>query len=165
LYEKYAAVLMGLCLRYTKNREEAEDVLQEGFIKIFKYIETYGAKGSFEGWMKRIMVNTAINYYKKNKKLRMEEALDVNNARHVGTGSVGAEDTLDVPQEVLLAHINDLPAGYRLVFNMFVFEGLTHREIAGELDISEGTSKSQLAKARRQLRTKVEKYIEQYQKA
>jgi RNA polymerase sigma factor (sigma-70 family) len=83
LYKKYASVLLGMCMRYTRNRQEAEDVLQEGFIKIFRKIDTYQGKGSFEGWLKRIMINTAINYYKKNKKFQLQESLDAHHVKQV----------------------------------------------------------------------------------
>ena len=165
LYHKYAPVLLGLCVRYTQTREEAEDVLQEGFIKVFQKIHTFRGMGSFEGWLKRIMVNTAINYYRKNRRYQMEESLDINNMRHVGEDDEQLVDVEDsVPQDVLLGLINELPVGYRFVSNMYVFEGLTHQEIADELGVTEGTSKSQLAKARKQLKTRVESYREKYQK-
>ncbi len=168
LYKKYASVLLGMCMRYTQNRQEAQDVLQEGFIKIFQKIDTFQGKGSFEGWMKRIMVNTAINYYKKNKKYQVQESLDADHSRQVSNNeeeeNVWVETEEPLSRELLLKLVNDLPAGYRLVFNMYVFEGLTHKEIAGELGISEGTSKSQLAKARKQLKTKVESYREKYER-
>ena len=158
LYRKYSPVLLGLCIRYTQNRDEAEDVLQDGFIKVFQKIKTFENKGSFEGWLKRIMVNTAINYYKSNKKYRLHEDYDVNNINH--TLLQNEDETVEVEtplkQEELLAMINELPVGYRLVFNMYVFDGLTHKEIAGELGISVGTSKSQLSKARKHLKVKVE---------
>ena len=158
LYQKYAPVLLGICIRYTHKREEAEDVLQEGFIKVFQKINTFEGKGSFEGWLKRIMVNTAINYYKSNKKYQLQEEYDVNNVNHTKSNQPDEIVELDGPinQEVLIGMINDLPVGYRLVFNMYVFDGMTHKEIALDLNVSEGTSKSQLSKARRHLKAKVE---------
>ena len=166
LYQKYSRVLLGVCIRYTSKREEADDVLQEGFIKIFQKINTFEGKGSFEGWMKRIMVNTAINYYKANKKYLVQESFDANNINHTASReeSVWVDVEDPIKQEVLLKMVNDLPVGYRLVFNMYVFDGLTHREIAEELGVSEGTSKSQLAKARKQLKTKVEAFQKKFEK-
>lgn len=158
LYQKYGAVMLGVCIRYIRNKSEAEDVLQEGFIKVFQKINTFEGKGSFEGWLKRIMVNTSINYYKSNKKFQLHEEFDVNNASHTRSAheEVNVEVEGSIKQEALVAMINNLPDGYRLVFNMYVFEGMTHKEIAEELNINEGTSKSQLAKARKQLKAKVE---------
>jgi RNA polymerase sigma-70 factor (ECF subfamily) len=159
LYRKYSPVLLGLCIRYTRSRDEAEDVLQEGFIKVFQKIKTFENKGSFEGWLKRIMVNTAINYYKSSRKYMLHEEFDVNNIRHTHAHDAGETVEIENPlkQEQLLAMINELPDGYRLIFNMYVFDGLTHKEIAEELGISEGTSKSQLSKARKHLKDKIEK--------
>ena len=157
LYQKYAPVLLGICMRYTRKRDEAEDVLQDGFIKVFQKINTFEGKGSFEGWLKRIMVNTAINYYKSTKKYQLHEEFDVNNVQHIRNDHEDDTVEIDGPinQEVLLKLISDLPDGYRLVFNMYVFDGMTHKEIASTLEISEGTSKSQLAKARKQLKSRV----------
>lgn len=158
LYQKYGAVMLGVCVRYVRNRNEAEDVLQEGFVKIFKKIKTFEGRGSFEGWLKRIMVNTAINYLKSNKKFQLEEEFDANNLNH----TIGKSDeelfeaNAEVPQEELISMIDDLPTGYKLVFNMYVLEGMTHKEIAESLGCSLGTSKSQLSKARKYLRTKLE---------
>ena len=159
LYRKYSPVLLGLCMRYTRSRAEAEDVLQEGFIKVFQKIKTFENKGSFEGWLKRIMVNTAINYYKSNRKYGFSEEFNANNINHMEAYSDNETVEIETPvkQEDMLAMINELPDGYRLVFNMYVFDGLTHREIAAGLGISEGTSKSQLSKARKHLKEKVEK--------
>ena len=159
IYERYEQKLVRYILRISSfSFEEAEDVLQDGFIKVFQKIKTFENKGSFEGWLKRIMVNTAINYYKSNKKYRLHEDYDVNNINHTLLHNEDETVEVETPlkQEELLAMINELPVGYRLVFNMYVFDGLTHKEIAGELGISVGTSKSQLSKARKHLKVMVE---------
>ena len=158
LYEKYADVLMLVCLRYSRNKAEAQDVLQEGFIKVFQKIEAFEGRGSFEGWLKRIMVNTAINYYKANKKYQLQQDIEANNnilVIHDNDDEMFETDPRVKP-EVLMQMINDLPDGYRMVFNMYVFDGLTHKEIAGDLGVTESTSKSQLSKARKYLRSRIE---------
>jgi RNA polymerase sigma-70 factor (ECF subfamily) len=158
LYQKYGAVMLGVCMRYIGNRHEAEDVLQEGFIKIFKKIKTFEGRGSFEGWLKRIMVNTAINYLKSNKKFQVEEEFDANKINHTAglSDEVTVEDDSEFNQVELISMIDDLPTGYKLIFNMYVLEGMTHKEIAESLGCSLGTSKSQLSKARKYLKKKLE---------
>lgn len=158
LYEKYADVLMLVCLRYSRNKAEAQDVLQEGFIKVFQKIGTFEQRGSFEGWLKRIMVNTAINYYKANKKFHLQEAVEASTNLQADFTDEDEMFEVDFPvkPELLMQLVNSLPDGYRMVFNMYVFEGLTHKEIAEYLDIAVSTSKSQLSKARKYLRNKIE---------
>jgi len=158
LYEKYADVLMLVCLRYSRNKAEAQDVLQEGFIKVFQKIESFEGRGSFEGWLRRIMVNTAINYYKANKKYQFQEEVDANSSHLAVYDNEDELLEVDYPvkPKMLMRMINDLPDGYRMVFNMYVFDGLTHKEIAGDLGVTESTSKSQLSKARKYLRLKIE---------
>ena len=156
LYDKYAAKMMGVCFRYSKTKDEAEDVLQEGFIKVFQKIKSFEGKGSFEGWMRRIMVNTAINNYKANIKHYYHDDVDQDNNINLKT-----DDTLpfefddNVSKLQIVKLIQELPAGYQLVFNLYVIEGLTHQEIAEELEVSINTSKSQLYKARKWLRNKI----------
>lgn len=158
LYEKYAAVLLGVCYRYTNSKMEAEDVLQEGFVKVFNNIDSFESRGSFEGWLRRLMVNTAINHYKANRKNRMH---DIGlNSKEVVKKHENEDESIEIegvlPQAELIKMIQNLPDGYRVVFNMHVIEGLKHDEIAEELNISVNTSKSQLFKARRWLRQKIE---------
>lgn len=156
LYKKYAPLLLGVCLRYSGSKSEAEDVLQEGFIKVFKNIKGYEGRGSFEGWLKRIMVNTAINQYKLTKKHKHHE--EINSDR--GVSDENDDGYIDVygdfSQEQLMSMINSLPVGYRMVFNLYVFEGMSHKEISEIMDFQESTSKSQLSKARRLLRTRIQ---------
>lgn len=148
LYAKYSAMLYGVCLRYTNTKEEAEDVMQEGWVKIYKNISSYSMEGSFEGWMRRIMVNTAITGYRKNKKhMYQSDITDPINHEHYKT----PENTADYTQEELLNAIEQLPPGYKLVFNMYVIEGYKHKEIAEQLGVNINTSKSQLSRAKQHL--------------
>jgi RNA polymerase sigma factor (sigma-70 family) len=146
LYRKYAPRMYAVCLRYARTAEAAADILQEGFVKVYRNLDRFRAEGSFEGWMRRIFVNTAIEHHRGRDLLTgtltdREEQLD--------DGGWNAFDGLAL--EDLLRMIAALPDGYRTVFNLYVVEGYGHREIADMLGISEGTSKSQLARARKAL--------------
>ncbi|MEI6455486.1 MAG: sigma-70 family RNA polymerase sigma factor [bacterium] len=155
LYRKFSAMMLSVCMRYAQNRDEAEDILQEAFIKIFQNIATFRGEGSFEGWMKRIMINHALNHYRKNKKTPFYQDINEINEQDI----LGKEEVQGhhepVSAEILMSLIQLLPQGYRMVFNLFVFEEYSHKEIAKELNISENTSKTQLLKARRMLRRKL----------
>ena len=144
LYQKYAARMMAICTRYAKTRFEAEDVFHEAFVKVFQHIKTY-QEGSFEGWMKRIFVNSSINNFRKNQKHYNHE----QHSEETETSN-SSEDMIlsDISTKELLAVIDQLPEGYRMVFNLYVLEGYTHKEIGEMLNIAEGTSKSQFAKAK-----------------
>jgi len=144
LYERFSRKMYGVCLRYTDDKDEAQDILQNGFIKVFENIETFKATGSLEGWIRRIMVNTALNHYRQDKASRLKVDLDSVDYMLEGSDNVGGE--LDAKE--LLKVIQTLPAGFRAVFNMFAIEGYSHKEIAEQLNISEGTSKSQYSRAR-----------------
>ena len=153
LYNRYAPKLWGVCLRYAKNKMSAEDILQEGFIRIFTYLDKYRGNGSFEGWMRRTMVNTAINYYKKNLKTGKEmEYTEVFAAKSYEPDAIS-----QISNEEVLGLIQELPQGYRTVFNLYVIEGFSHKDIGEALNISENTSKSQLSRARGILKDKVNK--------
>lgn len=152
VYEQYAPKMMSVCLRFMKNREEAEDVLQEGFVKVFRKVNTYSGSGSFEGWMRTIFVNTALRKLENRKRDIDQVHLD-NEVHH--SASVEAEMMHALEYKELLKLVNSMPDGYRIVFNMYAIEGYTHREIAEKLQISEGTSKSQLARARAYLKKRV----------
>lgn len=156
LYETHAGKMFFVCIRYCKNREEAEDILQEGFIKVFKYISSFKFEGSFEGWVRRIMVNTAIEHIRKNKQAHAFE--DVENIVEHPESTLNITGRLDEKELVRMVHM--LPDGYRTVFNMYVIEGYSHKEIAGMLGIAEGTSKSQLSKAKEFLKTLLHKYLD-----
>jgi len=146
LYGKYSAMLFGICLRYSRNRETAEDILQETFLKIFSSIQNYEGTGSFEGWMRRIAVNTAITCYHQNLKHHNME--DVDDYAQTIASQEPNFDSLEFTHEELLNVVNSLPDGYRMVFNMFAVEGFKHREIAEMLGIDINTSKTQFMRAR-----------------
>jgi RNA polymerase sigma factor (sigma-70 family) len=148
LYKKFASLLYGICLRYAKNKMEAEDVLQEVFVKIYNNIQSYHHDGSFEGWLRRIAVNTSITYYRKNLKHAFQEDID-DMVQH--KNDPGHFDDLEFTQEELLLCINKLPTGYKTVFNLYVVEGFMHKEIADMLGIDVNTSKSQLSRAKSHL--------------
>lgn len=147
LYKTYSAVIFGICLRYTKDRTEAEDLLQECFIKILNKIDDYKFQGSFEGWLKRLTVNTAINYIKAKKKFSFDEINDINI--EFSNDDINIIESMEAEEIINL--INQLPVGYRTVFNMYVIEGYKHSEIAEILGISDITSRTQLKKARETL--------------
>lgn len=143
LYDRFASRMLGVCLRYAQDYQTAEDILQEGFIKAFRHIERFRFEGSFEGWLRRIMVNTAIEAHRR--KNNMYPILDVEQQEV----EFYDEDALDkLAAEDLMAMINTLSPGYKTVFSLYAIEGFSHKEIAEQLNISEGTSKSQLARAR-----------------
>ncbi len=158
LYLKYNGVLMGICVRYAPTIEEAEDLLQESFIKIFSKFRKYDKKGSLEGWIKRITVNLAINYYHKHTKLK-HKVLEENFDENMLTEDVSNEEetpksiilNTDFRKEDLLEAMEKLPNGYKMVFNLYVLEKFSHQKIADTLHISINTSKSQLSRARKQL--------------
>lgn len=143
LYDTFAPKMFGICLRYASDFHQAEDLLQEGFIKVFSKLDLYKNKGSFEGWMKRIFINTAIEHYRKN--IRLNPLSVLQEAKNHTTEE---EALQNLAQQDLLEMIQQLPLGYRTVFNLYAIEGYNHREIGDLLDISSGTSKSQLARAR-----------------
>ena len=147
LFRLYSPLMLGICLRYAKNRHEAEDVMQEGFIKIFSNIENFRGEGSFEGWMKRIIVNTSLNHYYKAKKTISDKNFD--DIRETEIASLDNDlPKIRFSQDEMLDAIRQLPNGYKQIFNLYIFEKYKHREIAELLNISVNTSKSQLSKAR-----------------
>lgn len=147
LYEAYAPLFMSICLRYMKNRAEAEDVLIESFYQIFSKLNTYKGEGSFEGWMKRIVVNKALMELRKNNVLNL--SVELNSIKEPSQ----AEEVIDnLFYDELLEMLNELPPGYRTVFNLYVLEGYKHREIGDMLGISINTSKSQLILAKKKMR-------------
>lgn len=151
LYTTYSPKLWPVCLRFAKNEMAAEDIMQEGFIRIFRYLDKFEGKGSFEGWLRRTMVNTAINYYKKN--LRQNHEQNIDDVFTIKNEDMDAVSSLSEVE--LMRIISGLPDGYRTVFNLFIIEGYSHKEIADQLGISESTSKSQLSRARILLQKKV----------
>lgn len=151
LYRIYAAKLFGLCLKYSGNRQQAEDNLQDGFVTIFEKIDQFKDQGSFEGWMKRILVNTAL------QKHREQKVYGITNEDQLPEEDIEIE-TEELSVDYLLECVQSLPDRYRQVFNMYVMDGYSHKEISRMLKISEGTSKSNLARARMSLKDKIEKH-------
>ncbi|OYT16566.1 MAG: RNA polymerase subunit sigma [Bacteroidetes bacterium 4572_77] len=156
LYKEYAPALLGLCMRYSKSKAEAEDVLQEGFIKIFEKVGKLQKTSSLVPWMKRIMVNTAINSYHKNLKHYYHQDIDEVQIDEAD-GVEKVEYLSGISPEVVMKAVQELPEGYKMVLNMYVFDGFSHKEIAEELNISVNTSKTQLLKARKKLKTTFKK--------
>lgn len=146
-----ASKMMGLCIRYMKDRDEAEDVLQEGFITMFNQLAAYQGRGSFEGWARRIFVTTALMHLRKNDALKQSE--DISEIRFLSDCGTSALEMLS--HKELLKLVSELPDGFRIVFNMYVIEGYTHKEISEILNISEVTSRSQLSRARQWLKDKI----------
>jgi RNA polymerase sigma-70 factor (ECF subfamily) len=144
LYEQHAEAMLGLCYRYTKSRADAQDVLQEGFIRVFKNLHQYKHSGELGGWIRRVMVTTALNYLKRNAKYQHDLSFDKVELHPVSDENPG----LKLDTKELASLIQQLPTGYQTIFNLFAVEGYTHVEIAAMLGISEGTSRSQYARAR-----------------
>lgn len=147
IYEIHSGTMYSICLRYMNNEDEAKDALQEGFIKVFKNISKFKFTGSFEGWMKRIFVNSSIELIRKRKMHLDLSELNSNELPLTAKIETGSMDT-----EKMMTLVQQLPEGYRTVFNMFIVDGYSHKEISDYLDISQSTSKTQLFKARKQLR-------------
>ncbi len=145
LYSYFSPKMFGICLRYANDYHSAEDILQEGFIRVFNHIDRFRGEGSFEGWMKRIFINTAIEYYRKSINHSGHAELETTVSFQSSTNELALEN---LATQDLLKLIQKLSPGYRTVFNLYVIEGYAHKEIAAALKISEGTSKSQLARAR-----------------
>ena len=155
IFEYYAGRMMTLCLRYARHHMEAEDILQDGFIKIFQNLDQYKFEGSFEGWMKRIMVNIAIEAYRKKSRSLLLVSIDdhqIYNESNIDFNRLAVQD--------LMRMVQGLADGYRMVFNLYAIEGYSHKEIAEMLGISEGASKSQLSRARALLRQEILKMEE-----
>jgi RNA polymerase sigma factor (sigma-70 family) len=156
LYERFSAKMYAVCLRYSKNADDAQDLLQDGFVKVFRNIDKFRGDGSFEGWMRRIFVNTSIEHFRKasrNYNVTDTEDLSIEDT------SLNALDNL--AEKDIIKMIQELSPGYRQVFNMYVVEGYSHKDIGDILGISEGTSKSQLARAKGILKKMVEEKLNQ----
>ena len=151
LYNKFSSTLFSVCLKYSPNYHEAEDNLQDAFITIFNRIEQFKGKGSFEGWMKRVTVNTVLQKYRKQR------VFSLSNEEQLEEAVIEIEDNA-VPLDFLLKIVQELPDRYRLVFTMYVLDDYAHKEISDKVGISVGTSKSNLARARGILKIKVEDY-------
>jgi RNA polymerase sigma-70 factor (ECF subfamily) len=149
LYDRYAGKMLSVCMRYINDKDEAEDVLQEGFIKIFANIIHFRSEGSLEGWMRRIFVNTALSVL-RSKQIRFSESIDNHVAKHQVDPSVFDK----ISSQEIFEMIRTLPNGYKVVFNLFAIEGYSHKEIADMLNITESTSRTQFLKARNALKEK-----------
>lgn len=151
LYKQYSGKMYAVCLYYAGNKDEAQDFLHNGFIKVFEKIKQYQKKGSFEGWMRKIFMNTALEKYRSKKNLFLEniefELISIESTQENALNKISAKD--------LTNFIQELPPAYRMVFNLYAIEGYTHKEISEMLNISEGTSKSNLSRARANLQHKV----------
>ncbi|HMU71254.1 MAG TPA: sigma-70 family RNA polymerase sigma factor [Ferruginibacter sp.] len=147
LYNRFSPRMLGVCYRFAKNREDAEDMLQEGFIKVFTQIHQYRNEGALEGWIRRIIVHTCINILKKNKKF--SESVDIIHANSIHIKEEVIPSIMQAKQVVEC--IRSLPIGYRTVLNLYAIEGYSHKEIAGMLDIEESTSRSQYTRAKAML--------------
>ena len=142
--------MMNVCFRYSKNTDDAQDLLQDGFVKVFSHLKSYDFKGSFEGWIRKIMVNTAIDFYRKNKGIYF---VDDEDGFILETSRVESADSIysDFGVDEIMNSIQQLSPVYKAVFNMYVIDGFSHKDIAEQLNISEGTSKSNLSKAKQNL--------------
>jgi RNA polymerase sigma factor (sigma-70 family) len=151
LYKQFASKMLGVCSRYATDRMEAEDMMQNGFIKVFQKIADYRGEGSFEGWIRRIMVHSSIEYYRKHHKMMqlvdLDDAANETSSNPLATAKLAAAD--------LLLLIQQLSPGYRIVFNLYAIEGYSHKEIASIVGITEGASKSQLSRARTVLKQQI----------
>ena len=150
LYDMYSRKMFGVCLRYCNNREDAEEVLQEGLLKVFHKLADFKKEGALESWIKRIIINTALDFYRRNKNKQRETEWQDNI-------TISIEPLTELKTKELLQVIQNLPLGFRTVFNLYAIEGYNHGEIAGMLNISEGTSKSQYSRARQHLMSMIEK--------
>ena len=156
LYERYAPVMMAVCKRYCREEDTALDLLHDGFIRAFTQIGSYTGKGSFEGWLRRIFVNLALESFRKEKqKNRFLEEYGYMLANETDDDVNDLLDIEKIPREEVLGMIRDLPPGYRTVFNLFIFEEMSHREIAQMLGIKEAASRSQFFRAKTILKNKI----------
>ncbi len=151
LYEKFSRKMMAVCLRYVSDRETARDILQDGFVKVFTNIESFAGQGSFEGWVRRIFVNCALEYLRKSDILR--ESMDLDESNDLVHPDASALE--DISAAELMQLVKELPAGFRTVFNMFAIEGYSHKEVGEALGITESTSRSQFTRARQLLQRRI----------
>lgn len=161
LYNRFASKMYAVCLRYANNSDDAQDLLQEGFIKVYKNLHRFRAEGSFEGWVRRVFINSSIEHYRK-KQAKLTTVSD-KEENTIENSDISALDSL--AERDIINLIQDLSPGYRTVFNLYVVEGYSHKEIGELLNISEGTSKSQLARAKSILQKKVTQYLSDTQKS
>lgn len=165
VYEMYYGKMMAACYRYARNREEAQDLLQDGFIKVFTKINKYNKEGSFEGWIRRLIVNNAIDSFRKNKNTFMVPDSDLVMEKQMGEYEEEEDDSYhNLKAQDVMEAMQQLSPAYKMVFNLYVIENYSHQEIADALGISVGTSKSNLAKAKQNLKRILEKdFIKRYE--
>jgi RNA polymerase sigma factor (sigma-70 family) len=161
LYNRFAPKMYAVCLRYANNSNDAQDLLQEGFIKVYRNLHRFRAEGSFEGWVRRVFINSSIEHFRK-KSSQLSTVSD-KEENTIEDSDISALDSL--AEKDIIHLIQELSPGYRTVFNLYVVEGYSHREIGELLGISEGTSKSQLARAKAILQKKVTQYLSDTQKS
>jgi RNA polymerase sigma-70 factor (ECF subfamily) len=151
LYDRYSRKMMGVCLRYVKDTEDARDLMQEGFIKLFTHLHDYTGDGSFDGWVRKIFVNCALERLRHHDVLR-----DASDISEVNYAEIPDETVVsDISSEELMEYVKSLPDGFRMVFNMYAIEGYSHKEIGERLNITESTSRSQYTRARKLLQKKI----------
>lgn len=160
LYNRFSPKMYAVCLRYSNNTDDAQDLLQEGFIKIYKNLDRFRAEGSFEGWVRRVFINTSIEHYRRKVNLFSTSEKEENL---IEDSSWNALDKL--AEKDIIKLVQELSPGYRTVFNMYAIEGYSHKEIGNMLGINEGTSKSQLARAKGILQKKIEQLLEEKRKS
>jgi RNA polymerase sigma factor (sigma-70 family) len=160
LYRRFAPKMYAVCMRYANNADDAQDLLQEGFIKVYRNLEKFRAEGSFEGWVRRVFVNTSIEHFRRKHTLY---SITEKEESVIEDSDITALDNL--AEKDIIGLIQELSPGYRTVFNMYVVEGYSHKEIGNILGISEGTSKSQLARAKAILQKKVKERLEENRKS
>ncbi|GAB6120256.1 RNA polymerase sigma factor [Dysgonomonas termitidis] len=160
LYEVYARKMYSICLRYSSDQDAAQDLLQDGFMKVFANIDSFQERGSFEGWLKRIFINLALENLRKKKSI-IQTSDDVQDLPDIVDDSTEDEQMYKISESELLNMVQDLPRGYSTVFNLYAIEDYSHKEIAEMMNISEGTSRSQYVRARQILQGKVRQYIKE----
>lgn len=158
IYEQHARTMYGICLRYTSDAEAAQDLLHDGFIKVFAHIASFEGKGSFEGWLKRIFINLALENIRKEK-IKKQFVDDIDQISDTDIVNDEDEDAENLSEEALLEMIQQLPHGYKTVFNLYAIEDYSHKEISHMLGIAEGTSRSQYIRARQLLQDKIKNYF------
>lgn len=161
LYRRFSPKMYAVCYRYANNADDAQDLLQEGFIKVFRNLHRFRAEGSFEGWIRRVFVNTSIEHYRR-KSVKLNSVSEKEEAT-IEDSDISALENL--AEKDVLRIIQELSPGYKTVFNLYVIEGYSHKEIGDMLSISEGTSKSQLARAKAILQKKIVEYLSDTQKS
>jgi RNA polymerase sigma-70 factor, ECF subfamily len=159
LYHRFAPKMLVVCTRYARDRDEAKDLLQDGFIRVFDQLHTFRGEGSLEGWIRRVIVSVGLANYQKNSKIR-NQTFDIDSSFSDDNQPFMAEEiTSQIAYSEMLLMIQDLPPAYKMAFNLYVFEGFKHHEIAQKLNISEGTSKSNLFQAKRILQERITKVM------